>query len=123
MLDLAYLDVTVLLYPPRYLAMGLLHIMVSRYFQEAAGDLTSLDILARQSQQVEVLFAEFMRSTGLVERLKDLFPALDFLYGFLDLQFYTEHRPLMSAEQNEDLLSCQMHNPHNVAFISWKMRS
>ena len=122
-LDLAYLDVTVLLYPPRYLALGLLYIMVSRYFQEAVGDLTSLDSLAQQSQQVEALFSEFMRSTGLAVRLKDLFPVLDFLYGFLDLQFHTEHRPLVSAEQNEDLLSCQMHNPHNAAFIFRKMRS
>jgi hypothetical protein len=121
-LDLAYLDVAVLLYPPRYLTTGLLYIMVSRYFQEAVGDLASLEILAQQSQQVEVLFSEFMRSTGLVDTLKDLFPALDFLYGFLELQFHTDNRPLVSAEQNEDLLSCQMHNPHNVTFISRKMR-
>ena len=123
-LDLAYLDVTVLLYPPRYLALGLLYIMVSRYFQEAVfqGDLTSLDLLAQQSQQVEELFAGFLRITGLVDTLKDLFPALDYLYGFLDLQFHTENRPLVSAEQNEDLLSCQTHNPFNVAFISRKLR-
>lgn len=123
-LDLAYLDISVLLYPQRHLTLALLYIMISRYFQESVveGDIASLDLFTQQSQQVEVLFSDFMRSTGLCESLKDLFPALDYLYGFLDMQFHTENRPLVLVEQNEELLSIQTHNPFNMGFISRKMR-
>ena len=123
-LDLAYLDVGVLMYPNRMLAMGLLYIMIVRFFQESVlqGDLASLDNLQRHSQQVEALFSDFIRITGLVDSLKELFPVLDFLYGFLDMQFCTEQRPLSLIEHNEGFLSCQTHNPKNVQFITHKLR-
>ncbi|OMJ76763.1 hypothetical protein SteCoe_23775 [Stentor coeruleus] len=150
-LDVSLLHPGSIKFPPKYLACGLLYLMISKYFFESNyallyynGDSQESDYREKELDEsveadpfrlestgtVQELYEDFIRAAVGIENIEEIYGSVSFYHPFLEFESSFE-LPVVCRTQSkskleshyEDFLAYQTHNVRNLDFVQSSLKT